>query len=80
MVQGDSQSLGHEEELPITVRKCGKKLLARMQFIVAKKVMVECQMDTAATCNVLSWRDYVVLGKPALENSVTTVVIYDEFV
>ena len=78
MVQGDSQSLGHEEVLHITVRKCGKKLLARMQFIVAnKKVMVECQMDTAATCNVLSWRDYLVLGKPALENSVTTLVMYD---
>ena len=40
-----------------------------------KKVMVECQLDTAATCNVLSWRDYVVLGKPALENSGTTLVI-----
>ncbi|KAL5479357.1 hypothetical protein EMCRGX_G022870 [Ephydatia muelleri] len=39
--------------------------------------MVECQMDTAATCNVLSWRDYLVLGKPALENSVTTLVMYD---
>ena len=78
MVQGDSQSLGHEEVLHITVRKCGKKLLARMQFIVVnKKVMVECQMDTAATCNVLSWRDYLVLGKPALENSVTTLVMYD---
>eukprot|EP00731_Ephydatia_muelleri_P009792 Em0005g378a len=77
-VKGDSQSLGHEEVLHITVRKCGKKLLARMQFIVAnKKVMVECQMDTAATCNVLSWRDYLVLGKPALENSVTTLVMYD---
>ena len=57
MVQGDSLSFGREEVLHITVRKCGKKLLARMQFIVAKKkVMVECQLDTAATCNVLSWR------------------------
>ena len=37
MVQGDSQSLGHEEVLHITVRKCGKKLLAGMQFIGAKK-------------------------------------------
>ena len=36
MVQGDSQSLGHEDVLQ-TGHKCGKKLLARMQFIVAKK-------------------------------------------
>ena len=78
MVQGDSQSLGHEEVLQITVHRSGKKLLARMQFIVGKKnVMVECQLDTAATCIVLSWRDYVVLGKPALVNSVTTLVMYD---
>ena len=31
MVQDDSQLLDHEETLQITVRKCGKKLLARMQ-------------------------------------------------
>lgn len=39
--------------------------------------MIECQLDTAASCNVMSVRDYEKLGKPRLGISRTTLNMYD---
>ena len=36
-----------------------------------------CQLDTAASCNVLARRDYEKLGKPKLDSSSTTLTMYD---
>lgn len=56
-----------EEVLLITVERVGKKLLARVQFRVeGRSKMVVCQLDTAASCNVMSMADYNNLGCPEL--------------
>ena len=72
---------GREEEecLFIQVEKRGRKLLAVLSLSGVKRLSVEltCQLDSAATCNVLSHRDYLQLGKPRLEHSGTTLTMYD---
>ena len=74
----------------MTVHKVGKKLLGTLQFAVKKgRVALKCQLDTAASCNVLSLKDHrswenhhwrIVshrkLGEPPLENSVTTLTVF----
>ena len=40
-------------------------------------VNLTCQLDSAATCNVLSHRDYLKLGKPRQEHSSITLTMYD---
>ena len=67
-----------EDILSVTVRKVGKKLIGTLQFAVKKgRVALQCQLDTAATCNVLSLKDHRTLGEPPLERSATTLTIYD---
>ena len=72
---------GREEEecLLIRVKKIGRKLLAVLSVTGKKRLSVNltCQLDSAATCNVLSHRDYLILGKPGLEHSSITLTMYD---
>ena len=54
-----SDSGSEEAVLLITVEKIGKKLLAKMPLTGRTQVqMIECQLDTAATYNVMAVRDY----------------------
>ena len=73
-----SESGSEEAVLLITVEKIGKKLLARVPLRGRDRVeTIECQLDTAASCNVMSVLDYEKLGKPKLRNSRTTLSMYD---
>ena len=45
-----------EDVLLISVEKVGKKLLANVEVQVGgRKRSLVCQLDTAASCNVLAW-------------------------
>ena len=71
-------AFGQEDILTVTVRNVGKKLLGTLQFAVKKgRVALQCQLDTAVSCNVLSLNDHRKLGEPPLENSVGTLTMYD---
>lgn len=60
--------------------KSWKKLLGTLQFAVKKgRVALQCQLDTAASCNVLSLKDHRKLGEPPQEKSVTTLTMYDVY-
>ena len=73
-----SESGSEEAVLLITVEKIGKKILARVPLRGRDRVeTIECQLDTAASCNVMSVLDYEKLGKPKLRNSRTTLSMYD---
>ena len=76
-VLGDSE----EEVMLISVEKVGKKLLANVEIQVGgSKRSLVCKLDTAASCNVLAWRDYVKLRKPKLLGSTTRLTMYDGIV
>ena len=56
--------------LHIEVKNVGKKLLAMVTFKVkGATTELECQLDTAASCNVMAYQDYIKLGKPNIEKS-----------
>ena len=65
--------------LHIQVDKVGKKLVATINVHHADSGDTElrCQLDTAASCNVLSVSDYEKLGSPTLMPSSTTLTMYD---
>ena len=49
-----------------------------MVFQVEKGTkQVTCQLDTAASCNVMTKMDYEKLGKPKLKKSRTHLIMYD---
>ena len=55
-----------------------RKLLAKVVFQVEKGTkQVTCQLDTAASCNVMTKMDYEKLGKPKLKKSRTCLIMYD---
>ena len=69
-----------EEVLLITVKKVGKKLLAKVPFRRRDSscdLEIDCQLDTAASCNVLTMADYEKLGCPPVETSGTNLTMYD---
>ena len=75
MVDADSDQ---DSVLHIEVEKVGKKLLAKVKVKTNKQAQeLTCQLDTAASCNVLARRDYEKLGKPKLDSSSTTLTMYD---
>ena len=74
----ESPTAERGEVLLITVERVGKKLLARVQFHIEGRVkMVTCQLDTAASCNVMSRADYNKLGCPKLTTSNVVLTMYD---
>ena len=67
-----------EEVLLISVDKVGKKLLAQVPFQVNGRTQtIVCQLDTAASCNVLARSDYRKLGNLPVQESGTTLTMYD---
>ena len=67
-----------EEVLMIAVEKVGKKLLAQVPFRVSGCTQViVCQLDTAASCNILSLSDHRKLGSLPTKESRTTLTMYD---
>eukprot|EP00731_Ephydatia_muelleri_P010621 Em0005g1207a len=73
-----SESGSEEAVLLITVKKRGKKLLAKVPLTGRAQVeVIECQLDTAASCNAMSVQDYEKLGKPKFGNSRATLSMYD---
>lgn len=65
-----------EEVMMIAVEKVGKKLLARVPGD-NNQVVLTCQLDTAASCNVMSTRDYWKLGNPLKTQSKTSLSMYN---
>ena len=70
------------EDIPvllIQVEKVGKKLLAELhcQGKGHKINKLLCQLDSAASCNVLSYQDYCTIGQPKLDRSQTILTMYD---
>ena len=64
--------------LQITVEKVGKKLLAQVPVMVnGWEQTLECQLDTAASCNVIALRDFQTLGWPPLQKSNSKLTMYD---
>ena len=64
--------------LHMEVKKVGKKLLAMVTFKVkGVTTELECQLDTAASCNVMAYQDYIKLGKPSMEKSKSLLTMYD---
>ena len=54
-----------EDVFQIQVEKVGRKLLAKVVFQVERGTkQVVCQLDTAASCNVMTKMDHEQLGKP----------------
>ena len=83
----DTQLVASSEEkqdedvpvLSIRVEKIGKKLLAELhcQGKGHKMNKLQCQLDSAASCNVLSYQDYCTIGQPKLDRSQTVLTMYD---
>ena len=66
--------------LHIQVDKVGRKLLATIDAQADScdtSTQLRCQLDTAATCNVLSVSDYHKLGRPAMQSSTSKLTMYD---
>lgn len=78
LVESPTPPASEEEVLLIRVQKVGRKLLAKVPFRREKKIQViTCQLDTAASCNVMSLTDYQLLGNPPRKPSKTTLTMYD---
>ena len=72
------QELEPEELLQVKVEKKGKELLARFWCEAGgKRLELTFQLDTPASCNVLSLPDYVQLGSPKLRDSEILLSMYD---
>ena len=78
MMDGHKNEEDKEDILQIVVQKLGRKLMAKMQLEWNRKSEVlGCQVDTAASCNVLTYSDYCKLRKPEMKNSKTVLTMYD---
>lgn len=76
LVDGDSDS----SILRIQVDKEGRRLMATINVSSESRsapTALRCQLDTAATCNVLSVTDYRLLGSPPLRASTSNLTMYD---
>ena len=71
----DSDEFFYKVEEVSSVQAKGKQLFASLEFSDAKgryRTKLECQLDTGATCNVLTHRDLSIIsqnGNPALQTS-----------
>jgi len=80
-VEADETDSDSTDILHIQVDKVGRKLMATIRVHpegnASTVTQLRCQLDTAATCNVLSVNDYNKLGSPQLQLSTTTLTMYD---
>ena len=75
---GEEWVRSHAEDIFQIQVEVGRKLLAKVVFQVKKGTkQVICQLDTAASCNVMTRMDYEKLGKPKLKKSRTRLIMYD---
>ncbi|KAK3737631.1 hypothetical protein QZH41_006456 [Actinostola sp. cb2023] len=78
----DEEPLFHIEEVS-TVKSQGKQLLANLNFLNDSHRLgtkLECQLDTAATCNVISYDDLSRIeqtGNPQLQSSNVKLRLFD---
>ncbi|KAL5477674.1 hypothetical protein EMCRGX_G024499, partial [Ephydatia muelleri] len=79
LVEERTPTDSEEEVLLITVKKVGKKLIAKVPLRIdsARTLEIDCQLDTAASCNVLTVADYRKLGCPPVDPSGTNLTMYD---
>lgn len=69
-----------ESVLKVKVDKQDRKLVAKIQVSpsgVERQTELSFQLDTAATCNILSYVDYRKLEKPTMGESTATLTMYD---
>ena len=57
------------------VNRVGRRILANLTYNEKK---LECQLDTAAARNILSYQDYISLGEPTMQNSAVILTLYDD--
>ena len=72
LVEEDMTRSGSDDDYVclIAVEKVGKKFLAKVPFRVKGRTQtIVCQLDAAASCNVLAASDYRRLGSPGLQKS-----------
>ena len=62
----------------IHVTKYDRKMIATVTVANGKVKKLEVQMDTAATCNMLTRRDFAKMDKPRLTESTQAVTMYDD--
>ena len=79
LVEERTPTDSEEEVLLITVKNVGKKLIAKVPLRIdsARMLEIDCQLDTAASCNVLTVADYRKLGCPPVDPSGTNLTMYD---
>ena len=78
MVDGHQSEEDEEDLMQTVVQKMGRKLMAKMQLEWNRKnVELDCQVDTAASCNVLTYSDYCRLGNQEMKKSKTVLIMYD---
>ncbi|KAL5499943.1 hypothetical protein EMCRGX_G011418 [Ephydatia muelleri] len=76
MVDGHQSEEDEEDLMQTVVQKMG--LMAKMQLEWNRKnVELDCQVDTAASCNVLTYSDYCRLGNQEMKKSKTVLIMYD---
>ena len=68
-----------EHSNSISVSKMDRKLLSVLNIKAGDVARnIEFQLDTGATCNILSTKDYHLLGRPKLEPTNATITCYNE--
>ena len=68
MVDGHRNEEDEEDVLQIVVQKMGRKLMAKMQLEWnGRNVELDCQVDSAASCKVLTYNDYCLIGEAGNE-------------
>ncbi|KAL5515944.1 hypothetical protein EMCRGX_G001194 [Ephydatia muelleri] len=79
LVEERTPTDSEEEVLLITVKNVGKKLIAKVPLRIdsARMLEIDCQLDTAASCNVLTVADYRKLGCEPVDPSGTNLTMYD---
>ena len=70
MVDGHQSEEDEEDVLQVVVQKMGRKLMAKMQLEWnGKSAELDCHVDAAELCNVLTYSVYCKLGKLERQDS-----------
>ena len=79
----DKPEEGEEEAWMVQVERKGRKLMAHLEVTGTETEVIKpltAQLDTAATCNVLSYQTYLELGSPGLKPSNKKLNMYNNTV
>ena len=75
----DSEDSVLKVEDILSVESCGYHWFAMLSFYY-EQIKLKCQLDIGATCNVLSYRDLLIIkqdGNPHMESSKTKLKLFD---